>query len=295
MSHARRVLKGSTLAVVRRCSERRFFLRPGRRLNRLIRFLLATYAKRYGIKLHAFAFMSNHFHLVLTDTRRQLPKFMEQLDAMLTRVINKHLGRQGRLWESKPYTSWILETREELLQHLVYVTANPVEAYAVKTPDRWPGVISLPSHTGTSLRVTPPRDGLFGRGREGSALGDESHLELHVPPFFKREGKRRYTRLFQTALDAHLATLHARPGSYTGRAHAKRLDPFSAPKGSRTGPSFGLIPALTNATKEKRLELKLWREAVRDASLRWRHDKKTRFPEGTWLLVKRYGAKLVPA
>jgi len=293
MSHPRRVLEGSTLAVVRRCSERRFFLRPSRRLNRVIRFLLGTYARKHGIELHAFAFMGNHFHLILTDPRRRLPKFMEQLDAMLTRVINKHLGRQGRLWESKPYTHWIFETREELLQHLVYVAANPVEAWVVRTPDRWPGVLSLPAHVGKIQRVRCPREGLFGRGREGSALAPESELELHVPPFF--ESEERCRRLYQVALDAYLEELHAREGSYSGRDSAKRLDPFSAPRDARSGPTFSLIPALTNATKEKRLELKLWRRSVRDAFHRWRNNKSTRFPEGTWQMVERYGAEIVPA
>jgi len=120
MSFARRVLEGSTVAVVRRCSERRFFLRPGSRLNRAIRFLLGCYANKHGIKLHGFTFMGNHFHLILTDAKGRLPRFMEEFDAMLSRVINHDLGRQGRLWESGPYTSWVLETREELLQHLVY-------------------------------------------------------------------------------------------------------------------------------------------------------------------------------
>ena len=294
MSSARRVLKGSTLAVVRRCSERRFFLRPSRRLNRVIRFLLGTYARKYGIKLHAFVFMGNHFHLILTDTKRKLPKFMEQLDAMLTRVINKHLNRHGRLWESKPYTSWIFETREELLQHLVYLVANPVEAWVVRTPDRWPGVISLPSHVNVSLKVKPPPGGLFGRGHEGSALPAESVLKVHVPPFFAKGGAERYRLIFQIALDAYLADLHAREGSYSGRESAKTLDPFSAPKGSRSGPSFGLIPALTNATKEKRLELKLWRRAVRDAFHRWRTDRNTVFPQGTWQVVERHKARVVP-
>jgi len=293
MSFARRVLKGSTVAVVRRCSERRFFLRPSSRLNRTIRFLLGSYAKKCGIQLHAFVLMGNHFHLVLTDTRGRLPKFMEQLDAMLTRVINKQLGRQGRLWESKPYTHWDLETPEELLQHLVYVVANPVEAWVVRTPDRWPGVISLPSHVGKALRVTPPPRGLFGRGSEGSALGSESTLQVQVPPFF--EDEERYRRLFQTALDAYLADLHAREGRYSGRESAKLRDPFSAPEGARCGPSFGLIPALTNATKEKRLELKLWRRAVYDAFLRWRVDKTTVFPQGTYQVVVRHKARVVPS
>jgi len=293
MSFARRVLKGSTVAVVRRCSERRFFLRPSSRLNRVVRFLLGSYATKHGIKLHAFVFMGNHFHLILTDTRRRLPKFMEELDAMLTRVINKQLGRQGRLWESKSYTSWVLETREEFLQHLVYVVANPVEAWVVRAPDRWPGVISLPSHVGEVLRVTPPRLGLFGRGKEGSALGSESFLVVHVPHFFEAEGPERYRRQFQSALDAYLEDLHARVGRYAGRESAKRLDPFSAPEGARSGPTFGLIPALTNATKEKRLELKLWRSAVYAAFKRWQNDKSTCFPEGTWLMVDRYKAKIV--
>jgi len=213
---------------------------------------------------------------------------------MLSRVINKQLGRQGRLWESKPYTSWELETREELLQHLVYVAANPVEAWVVKSPDRWPGLVSLPSHVGKSVRVTPPRGGLFGRGHEGSALSSESTLKIHVPPFFEGE-EGRYRRLFQRALDAYLEDLHAREGGYSGRESAKALDPFSAPEGARSGPDFGLIPALTNATKEKRLELKLWRRAVRDAFYRWRADKSTRFPEGTYQVVVRYSAKIVHA
>jgi len=292
MSFARRVLKGSTVAVVRRCSERRFFLRPGSRLNRKVRFLLSCYANKHGIKLHAYCFMGNHFHLILTDTRRRLPKFMEEFDSMLSRVINKELGRQGRLWESGAYTSWQLETREELLQHLVYVAANPVEAWVVRSPDRWPGLISLPGHVGKAVRVTPPARGLFGRGREGSALPSESTLQVHVPPFFEGE-EGRYRRLFERALAAYVEDLHARQGGYSGRESAKTLDPFSAPEGARSGPSFGLIPALTNATKEKRLELRLWRRAVYDAFCRWQNDKSTRFPEGTYQVVVRYKAKIV--
>ena len=241
MSFARRVLKGSTVAVVRRCSERRFFLRPSSRLNRVVRFLLGRYANKHGIRLHAFAFMGNHFHLILTDSKRRLPRFMEEFDSMLTRVINKHLGRHGRLWESKPYTSWILETPEEFLQHLVYVVANPVEAWVVRAPDRWPGVISLPDHVGRPVRVTPPPRGLFGRGHEGSALPPESTLEVHVPPFFEAEGPDRYRRQFQLALAAYLADLHSREGSYSGRNSAKRLDPFSSVRTAWkvTHPPFG--------------------------------------------------------
>ena len=173
------------------------------------------------------------------------------------------------------------------------MVANPVEAWVVQTPDRWPGVVSLPSHVGTSTKVRPPRQGLFGRGHEASALPESSLLQLHVPPVYEDLAPARYRALFQSALDAYLATLHARPGSYTGRESAKRLDPFSAPKGARCGPSFGLIPALTNATKERRTELKEWRANVRATFYRWQVDKTAVFPEGTWQVVKRHKARIV--
>jgi len=294
MSHPRQVFAGATLAVALKCSESRFFLRPRLRQVRKLRFLLAHYAEKHGIELHGFVFMSNHFHLVLTDTRRRLPRFMEEFDSMVARVFNHDLDRQGKFWESKPYRSWPLETSAEVLEHLVYLATNPVEAWLVPTPDRWPGLISLPSHVGTATPVRPPARGLFGTSR-ASSLPDRATLRLHVPPHFAELSLERYRRLFQSALDESLAELHAREGRYSGREAAKRKDPFTAPASAAGGPSFGLIPALTHATKERRLELKLWREGVRDAFYRWQVDKTTTFPEGTWQVVERYKAKLVAA
>lgn len=81
MSHARQVFKRSTVAIVRRCSEERFFLKPSRWVNQILSFLLAHYATKHGIELHGFAFMANHFHLVLTDPRGRLPLFMGEFDS----------------------------------------------------------------------------------------------------------------------------------------------------------------------------------------------------------------------
>ena len=130
MSHARQVFKGSTLVVVRRCSEQRFFLLPRRRVNRILAFLLAHYAEKHGIELHGFVFMSNHFHIVLTDTCGTLPLFMGEFDAMVTRALNHALGRRGTLWESGSYSSWPLKSEADVLHQLAYVAANPVGCVA---------------------------------------------------------------------------------------------------------------------------------------------------------------------
>ena len=70
------------------------------------------------------------------------------------------------------------------------------------------------------------------------------------------------------------------------------LDPFSAPKSARQGPSFSLIPALTNASQEDRAELRAWRQAVRRAFYAWQKGKDPVFPVGTFLMPYRYKARV---
>src|SRR5690606_3282959 len=103
MTRPRRVVPGVCYLITRRCSERRFFLRPDSKVAHIFEYLLAfvakTYgievhafvvmskvahifeyllafvAKTYGIEVHAFVVMSNHYHLVITDTQGRLPDF----------------------------------------------------------------------------------------------------------------------------------------------------------------------------------------------------------------------------
>lgn len=295
MSHARQVFAGATVVVARRCSEQRFFMIPRRRVNLLLAFLLGHYATKHGIELHGFVFMSNHFHLVLTDPRGSLPLFMGEFDAMVTRALNHLLGRRGTFWEAGSYTSLPLKTQEEVLQQLAYLAANPVEARQVKRPDRWRGLISLPSQIGTSRECRLPPDGLFGRGTEDSALPATSTLTLTVPPFFDRTRKARFRARFARVLDALCAEIRAEGGRFAGRDAVLGLDFSWAPKSADSGPTFGLVPALINASKEDRIELKIWRHSVRAAFYEWQAGKDPEFPAGTFLMPTKYKARVAPS
>jgi hypothetical protein len=68
MTAPRQILPGKTHLVTRRCSERRFFLRPSKETNEIVRYLLAVLSQRYGIALHAFCVMSDQCDR--TDVRR---------------------------------------------------------------------------------------------------------------------------------------------------------------------------------------------------------------------------------
>jgi hypothetical protein len=102
----RRILPGTTSLVTRRCSERRFFLRPSRATNEILLYVLAVKVKRHGILLHALCALSNHLHLVLTDVEGRLPDFMRDVDSLVARAVNASLGRFEGFWaDDSSYSS----------------------------------------------------------------------------------------------------------------------------------------------------------------------------------------------
>ena len=62
MSRARPVFPGTTLFTTRRCHRRQFLLRPSRKVNQVIEYIVAVLAARYGILLHCLCVLSNHMH-----------------------------------------------------------------------------------------------------------------------------------------------------------------------------------------------------------------------------------------
>ncbi|HEY7725075.1 MAG TPA: hypothetical protein VH880_07070, partial [Anaeromyxobacteraceae bacterium] len=93
MTAPRQVLPGTTYLVTRRCAQRQFLLKPSKTTTDVFLYLLAVAARRFGIEVHAFCVLSNHFHLVVTDPHARLPAFHQFLDALVARALNASLGR----------------------------------------------------------------------------------------------------------------------------------------------------------------------------------------------------------
>jgi len=140
MTAPRQILPGTTYLVTRRCSERRFFLRPSYRTNAIFRYILAVAATRYDVRVHAFCVLSNHFHLVVTDPHARLPEFHRYLDALVARATNCSLGRWESFWDPDGYSAVRLESNADVMEKMVYVLANPVAAGLVRHGREWPGL-----------------------------------------------------------------------------------------------------------------------------------------------------------
>ena len=99
--------------------------------------LLAESAQKFGVAVHAYVLMDNHFHLLATpSTAEALPLMMQAVGRSYVRRFNQRHGRSGTLWEGR-YRSTLIETERYLLACMVYIDLNPVRAGMVAQPGAW--------------------------------------------------------------------------------------------------------------------------------------------------------------
>lgn len=100
--------------------------------------LLGDGAARFGIALHAYVLMDNHFHLLATPPSADaLPQWMQGVGRSYVRHFNDRHGRSGTLWEGR-YRSTLLQPERYLLPCMAYIDLNPVRAGLVADPRQHP-------------------------------------------------------------------------------------------------------------------------------------------------------------
>jgi putative transposase len=94
--------------------------------------LLHENAQKFGVAVHAYVLMTNHFHLLATpETADGLPLMMQAVGRRYVRYFNDAQGRSGTLWEGR-YRSTLIQTDRYLLACMAYIDLNPVRAGIVR-------------------------------------------------------------------------------------------------------------------------------------------------------------------
>ena len=132
----RLTLPGSPPHIIPRGNNRQVVFVDAPDFETLLR-LLAENAKKFGVAVHAYVLMDNHFHLLATPaTVEALPLMMQAVGRSYVRYFNQRHGRSGTLWEGR-YRSTLIETERYLLACMVYIDLNPVRAGRVLQPTDW--------------------------------------------------------------------------------------------------------------------------------------------------------------
>lgn len=96
---------------------------------------LNKYSKEYRVAIHAWVFMTNHVHLLVTpETKDGVSKMMQSLGRRYVRYFSYTHERTGTLWEGR-FKSCVIDAEDYLFICQRYIELNPVRAKMVDKPE----------------------------------------------------------------------------------------------------------------------------------------------------------------
>lgn len=127
---------------------------PAKRYYATFLDCLETAHERFGLRIHCYCLMGNHYHLLVSTPRANLSRAMRHVNGVYAQKFNRMTGADGPLFRGR-YKAILVDSSSYLLQVSRYIHRNPVETnrpLAKRLEDyRWS---SYRAYTG---RVSPPR------------------------------------------------------------------------------------------------------------------------------------------
>lgn len=218
-----------------------YMLRPSEEVNDIILGVLGRAQRLYGVKIHAFVFMSNHFHILLTVTSaEQLADFTRYLKSNLARELGGGLyGWKGTFWSDRYHALSVRFKEHDQIKRFKYILANSCKEGLVASPLDWPGVTSAralysgdPKLHGTWYNRTAQ---CHARQRGiATVVGSPEPVELTPLPFLQErsvEEQRAFVVEAVREIERETAEMHKRAGTTPlGTRAILRRNPFDKPK-----------------------------------------------------------------
>jgi putative transposase len=113
---------------------------------------------RYLLDVHAYALMTNHFHLLVTArTATSVSATMRAIGPKYVRYFNRKYTRTGTLYEGR-YRSCVIDSDAYWWTCMRYVELNPLRAGLVSQPDayKWSSYSANALGTANDLIVPHP-------------------------------------------------------------------------------------------------------------------------------------------
>jgi putative transposase len=287
--------------LTRRIVLRTHLLRPDRALNDLFFYCIAVIAQKFGIVVHAVNVMSDHYHIVLTDTLGNLPNFARELHRLLALGIQCLRRWDGAVWDHNKTSMVELRTPQAVLQQMAYCIANPVAAELVQRAHQWPGVTVSADELGRASR-TVKRPAFF-FDPENPRWPDTATLTFPMPQNLQMTHAQAReivaAEVEQTERKVQI-DLRSRGKKVLGRDRVCAMSPYTQtrtpePKHERN-PTFAVGRQQPEALAEAVAVVRAFRSAYRAALEQWRSGiRDVLFPAGTWLMRWLHAANVAAA
>lgn len=293
---------GGLVEITNRTLQGRRLLKPSPTLNQLVIGVLARAQRHYDIPIHAFVFMSNHYHLLLSppDAER-LSRFMGFLNTNLSKIVGKLYGWKGPMWQRRYDDIPVSDEEAAQVDRLNYVLSHGCKEGFVMTPQDWPGVHSI-----HALVEGKPMQGLWlGRSAHPKGASDLTLTEQHPKaveetitltplPAWSHLSAKHYRQRIQELVSAIQETTRARHDSLGTQpmgtqviAQASPEERPSRPLEAKPKPRFHAFKR--EVKKQMESQFQDWLTAYREASRLWRSGElDVRFPCWSFPPAPRY-------
>jgi putative transposase len=295
----RPVIENRTYMFTRRCSERRFFLRPDAETTNAFWYCLGWAAQKHRQVLHAAVALSNHVHVVATDPLGVYPDFLRDFHGLLARVVNAWRGRWEHFWDANQASAVVLEDDGAQLEKIVYVLANPL-GLVEKAVD-WPGATALHALASDRTVVAVRPKHFFRDNDNGGEMPPTVTLTFEVPPALGHLSRSEYVALVLERLEAleSRASAERRDEGVTVVGRKRVLRQHWNDRPTDAEPRRELSPSVACRDKWRRVERleanKLFQVLYRAAFEGFRAGLAAIFPIGTWSMRFRAAIRISTA
>lgn len=101
------------------------------------RHYLQKACSRHNCHIHAYVFMTNHIHLLITpNSQDSIARTMQSVGRRYVQYFNTTYQRTGTLWEGR-YKSTLIDSEDYLFTCSRYIELNPVRAKRVSHPGEY--------------------------------------------------------------------------------------------------------------------------------------------------------------
>ncbi len=123
--------------ITHRCHKQEFLLKFAKDRQRWLHWLFEA-KKRFGLCILNYIVTSNHIHLLVIDSDKDvIPKSIQLIAGRTAQEFNQRKKRKGAFWEDR-YHATAIQTDKHLMRCLVYIDLNMVRANVVRHPSQWP-------------------------------------------------------------------------------------------------------------------------------------------------------------
>ena len=131
---------GALVEVTTRTIQGRFLLKPSPELRRIVIGILARAVDLYPVKIHAFTFLSNHYHLLISvEDALRLSQFMNYVNSNLAREAGRLNNWRDRFWARRYQAIPVSDEEKAQIDRLHYMLLQGCKEGLVRKPEEWPG------------------------------------------------------------------------------------------------------------------------------------------------------------